>query len=135
MMPYVNTAMGYVTKNDMLIRRWIKMKLYNKKPTKTEIELYLKYGYYIVENAFCSVNGIETECRFLKYCNIGNTRQEFPREIEVLSKGINDEDFIILNCLSEEVEIGMATNSDVLELILERTRELGWKRGCLYDGC
>lgn len=101
----------------------------NENPTETEKRLYLYAGFYKIEDEYCEVNGIKTDLRYLKYavCYTENSlRKTFPERISISQKYIDYKSLLIFNSMSEEVQIHGSVDMKILNLIIERAKELGW---------
>ena len=101
-----------------------KLKFENSSPTAIEKKMLKYCGFYPIEKG--SLHNTE----FVKYATIyldENLRENYPTCIEVSDERIDFDNIIIFYGVSETLELNLhLCDVEMINLILERCKELGW---------
>lgn len=103
-----------------------KLKFENPSPTAIEKKMLNYCGLYPIEKEKGSLHNTD----FVKYVTIyldENLRENYPTCIEVSDEHIDFDNIIIFYGVSKTVELNLSLcDVEVLTLVLERCKELGW---------
>lgn len=91
----------------------------NSNPTETEKKMYLYAGFYLIEKT--KFHSIYAVC----YTD-SSERKMFPMKINIEEKRIDHDSMIIFDPVSEQVKIKGYVDAEVLQLVQDRIKELGW---------
>lgn len=101
--------------------------LENNNPTKAEKGLYHNYGYYPVERHPVSNGNSDADYTYIRYAvcyTEPEQRKSYPSVIEIEEQNIDYENSITFETCAESVKISGLADTDLLEIILERAKEL-----------
>lgn len=103
------------------------IRLENNNPTKAEKGLYHNYGYYPVERHPISNGNRDADYTYIRYAvcyTEPEQRKSYPSVIEIEEKNIDYENSITFEACAESVKITGRVDVDLLEIILERAKEI-----------
>ena len=109
----------------------------NKNATNTEKVLYQQCGYYLIEAR--NSPGDMSSYRYvvcytsdnLRYAELpdGTKQYIFPEEIDIDEESINYDDSICFDGFTETVKVSSYMDSEFLELLMQRLKEIKSDRG------
>lgn len=102
----------------------------NEHPTEAEIELFRYAGFYPIKRDFMDVNNqVQENLRCLKYAVIYplTKSKDYPTILNVTQECIDYDSVITFDCSSESIAIKGYIDTHILQLVVDRTKELRWK--------
>ena len=103
------------------------MEFQNQNPTKTEKEMYFKYGLYPVKISNMEINNknilqITYACCYTE----PEQRKEYPNSINIDEKNIDYNHSVFFDSFTEDIKIKGYADVNLLSLIIQRADELGY---------
>ena len=104
----------------------------NKNATNTEKVLYQRYGYYLIEpdNSTVDMSSYRYVVCYtsdnLRYAELpdGVRQYIFPEKIDIDDEAINYDDSICFDGLTETVKVSGYMDSEFLDLLMQRLKEI-----------
>lgn len=106
-----------------------KLKFIHKNPTETEKLMYANHGLYPIEKKPLFVKaGENNDIYYWKYVVLhADNKEVFPEEVCIEEKYIDYDEFIQFSSDAELISIKTSfMDMDLLSLIYNRAKELGW---------